>query len=72
MFNAINIKTEYCIKCRKILLRLRFIQSKDFFFKNYDFRTLDVNTTFILASKYITLHFKGMNELAMKAREMIL
>ena len=45
----------------KFLLRLSFIQYKDVFYKNHDFRTIDVNKTSKMALKFIILHFKAMH-----------
>ena len=40
---------------------LSFIEYKNIFCKNYDFRTSDVNKTSIMTSKFIILHFKGIH-----------
>ena len=49
------------LKRLNFLFCLKFIQYKDFLFKNYDLRSLDVKKNSILASKVDILHFNGIH-----------
>ena len=60
MFNIIDVNTKYCVKGGKFLFRLSFSPFVGMLFTNYDFRTLAVNKTSIMASKCIILYFKGI------------
>ena len=60
-FCAINVNSEYCVKCVKFLFSLSFIHYNDIFF--YDLKTSDVKKTSIITSNSVfpIPHFNGFH-----------
>ena len=58
--NVINVNSEYWNE-HKLSFLLRFVHYKDLLFKKYDSRSLDVQKTSILMSKFDILLFNGFH-----------